>query len=462
MSNENRIVDNLRYCLSNYFQEFKYDEYNENAFEKWTNEDFKEILGQFCERLEESVDFADPLYLAHMVAVPTPYSLLAFYLGSLFNQNQHAYESSPATTNMELETIESICGLFEFPKGAWGHLSSGGTLANLEAAWLTRKKYKNKLKIIFASTAHISWRRICDIINVNYAVIEVNRKFQMNLECLEREIKKSQELGEHLLIVATMGTTGCGAIDPLYEICELKKKFNFSLHVDAAWGGFLKVLDNDRTLSDYAQSNLRIMKEADSITVDPHKQGYIPYGCGAVVYRDPNLRNEIMHDAPYTFILNNNLGQVTLEGSRNGGYASSCWFNFKMLPLTNEGIGRIYKRLIEQTRHLKKILEEYEFKILIEPEMNIICFYPKGEALAEINMKSEKIIHMCVIKNTRLGYPVLSKFTTDDKQFMSTMRCTINDKVLTTVRCVVSKVYWDNSEWNRICERLLEKIVSIT
>lgn len=458
MKNKNKLVKDLQYCISKYFNGLNFDEYNEKLFADISDDNFMQKLEVLCTSLQKSVDFANPMYLAHMVVVPTPYSLLAFYLGSLMNQNQHAFESSPSTTNMEFETIMSICKLFEYPENSWGHFTSGGTLANLEAAWLTRKKYGNKLKILFASTAHISWKRICDITNVDYKIINVNQNFQIDLNHLLNEINIAKNNKENLLVVASLGTTGCGAIDPIDEICEMKKEYNFSLHIDAAWGGFFKVLETDNILDIDVKKKFKAIKEADSITVDPHKQGYIPYGCGTVIYRDSSLRNEILHNAPYTFTLNNNLGQISLEGSRNGAYAASCWLNFQVLPLTNSGMGKIYRRLLEQTIYFKRLIIQNGFKLLTEPEMNIICFYPEGKSLSEINEKSQRVIDACSIKNSNKGYPVLSKYTTDDNNFISRIGYELDENSITSIRCVISKLYWDEAEWKSICARVMERI----
>ncbi|USG64600.1 pyridoxal-dependent decarboxylase [Brevibacillus ruminantium] len=456
----NFMEDHLNRFFSEYYPRTHHLQYNQNLLAELDREAFQQKFEEFCQRISKSVDFASPRYLAHQVSVPTDVGLLGFFIASLYNQNQHAYEASPVTTEMELESIRELLDLFEFPEEGWGHFTSCGTVANLEAAWLHRKKHKNKFRLLFPSTAHISWGRIADIINADFRIIGVNEKFQMDLENLEAELKKARDEQINVLLVANLGATGCGAVDPIHELVPLKRTYDFSLHVDAAWGGYLKVLINTGLLSDHFVNSLGALYHADSITVDPHKQGLLPYGCGAVLYRDAQLKKEIVHQAPYTFILGNNLGQISLEGSRNGAYAAASWLNTQLYPLSEQGLGKLLKAMIRQTRQLKEEIERSGFKVLVEPEMNILCFYPDLSTLSRINDLTEKLIERCSISNGA-RYPIFSKFVIDDLKYLEQMPCVVDDSKLVAIRCVVSKYYRDWEEWRKISSSMADSMDSL-
>jgi glutamate/tyrosine decarboxylase-like PLP-dependent enzyme len=119
-------------------------------------------------------------------------------------------------------------------------------------------------------------------------------------------------------VVVTLGTTAIGAVDPLDQVLELKEKYGFRIHVDAAYGGYFGLIPD--SLDEPTQRAFAVIDQADSIVVDPHKHGLQPYGCGCVLFRDPRVGRFYKHDSPYTYFTSDelHLGEISLECSRAG------------------------------------------------------------------------------------------------------------------------------------------------
>ena len=155
---------------------------------------------------------------------------------------------------------------------------------------------------------------------------------RMDLAALEQRLAR----GDVGTVVATLGTTGTGAVDPLPGILKLKERFPFRLHVDAAYGGYYKLVPD---LAGDARRGFEVIDEADSIVVDPHKHGLQPYGCGCVLFKDPTVGQLYRHDSPYTYFSSDDLhlGEISLECSRAGAAAVALWATQELLPLVPGG-----------------------------------------------------------------------------------------------------------------------------
>ena len=155
----------------------------------------------------------------------------------------------------------------------------------------------------------------------------------MSLEALEDELRK----GDVGTVVATLGTTAMGAVDPLDEILALKERYGFRVHVDAAYGGYFGLIAE--ALDEPARRAYAAMGQADSIVIDPHKHGLQPYGCGCVLFRDPAVGRFYKHDSPYTYFTSKelHLGEISLECSRAGAAAVALWATQRLLPLKPGG-----------------------------------------------------------------------------------------------------------------------------
>ena len=155
----------------------------------------------------------------------------------------------------------------------------------------------------------------------------------MSLEALEAELRK----GDVGTVVVTLGTTAIGAVDPLDEILALREKYGFRVHVDAAYGGYFRLIPE--ALDAPARRAYAVLDQADSIVVDPHKHGLQPYGCGCILFRDPSVGRFYKHDSPYTYFTSDklHLGEISLECSRAGAAAVALWATLQLLPLIPGG-----------------------------------------------------------------------------------------------------------------------------
>jgi glutamate/tyrosine decarboxylase-like PLP-dependent enzyme len=161
----------------------------------------------------------------------------------------------------------------------------------------------------------------------------------MDLDALEEGLRGGQ-VGT---VVLTAGTTGLGAVEPVHEALALREQYGVRIHVDAAYGGFFTLLAGADGPEELPVEPWQAVAKADSVVVDPHKHGLQPYGCGAVLFRDPSVGRFYLHDSPYTYFTSDelHLGEISLESSRAGATAAALWLTFQLLPPTREGLGQV-------------------------------------------------------------------------------------------------------------------------
>src|SRR5215475_2017884 len=315
----------------------------------------RETLDELIDRLRDNYPFFHPSYAGQMLKPPHPIAALAYFLAMQINPNNHALDGGPATAKMETEVVSDLARMFGYETHL-GHLTSSGTIANLEALWIARSLHPDRA-IAFSAESHYTHSRMCEVIGARGVEIAVDDRGRMDLDDLRGKLK-SGGIGT---VVMTSGTTGLGAVDPIDEALELRREFGFRIHVDAAYGGFFKLLaDEDETLGDGAASAFRAIAQTDSVVVDPHKHGLQPYGCGSVIFRDPGVGRFYKHDSPFTYFTSNelHLGEISLECSRAGAAAVALWATQRLLPLVPEGefargLQKGRRAAIDLDRHLR-------------------------------------------------------------------------------------------------------------
>jgi glutamate/tyrosine decarboxylase-like PLP-dependent enzyme len=219
-----------------------------------------------------------------------------------------------------------------------------------------------------------------------------------------RSLRKALDGGDVGTVVATMGTTGSGSVDPLSEILELRQHYGFRLHADAAYGGYFILCDN---LASDTRKALGCLAEVDSIVIDPHKHGLQPYGCGCVLYRDPEVGKYYKHDSPYTYFSSSelHLGEISLECSRPGASAVALWATQKLLPLVSDGefSAGLSKARTAALALYEKIKSEKRFKTIFPPELDIVVWAPNGRHASQISERSQKVFRAAAEKNLHLA-----------------------------------------------------------
>jgi glutamate/tyrosine decarboxylase-like PLP-dependent enzyme len=352
----------------------------------------REALDELIERLRDNYPFFHPSYAGQMLKPPHPIAALAYFLAMQINPNNHALDGGPATAKMETEVVAELARMFGYETHL-GHLTSSGTIANLEALWIARSLRPDKA-IAYSAESHYTHPRMCEVIGARGVEIAVDDRGRMDLDDL-REKLKSGGIGT---VVMTSGTTGLGAVDPIDEALELRREFDFRIHVDAAYGGFFKLLaGEDETLGEGAASAFRAIAQTDSVVVDPHKHGLQPYGCGSVIFRDPAVGRFYKHDSPFTYFTSGDLhlGEISLECSRAGAAAAALWATLKCFPLESEtGLGAVLRKTRKAALEWTRLIESSdELRLILQPSLDIINFYAitKGLKASEISALTERV-----------------------------------------------------------------------
>jgi len=272
-------------------------------------------------------------------------------------------------------------------------------MANLEALWVAGQLYPGK-KVLASAQAHYTHQRISNVLKLEFESAPVDSQARMDIDALRERLQR----GDVGTVVATMGTTATGSVDPLPEILALRDKFGFRVHADAAYGGYFGLVDN---LADNAKSAFARISEVDSIVIDPHKHGMQPYGCGCVLFRDPNVGSLYKHDSPYTYFSSAelHLGEISLECSRPGASAAALWATQKLLPLIKHGefAQRLQRSRSAALALYEKAKADDRFLTAFAPELDIVVFAPIAASLSEISARSRVIFSAAAERGLHLA-----------------------------------------------------------
>jgi glutamate/tyrosine decarboxylase-like PLP-dependent enzyme len=233
------------------------------------------VLETVAHRLGDNYPYFHPLYAGQMLKPPHPLARAAYALAMNINPNNHARDGGRASSEMEIEAVSDLAGMFGWTEYL-GHLTSSGTLANLEALWVAGQLARPGQRILASEQAHYTHHRISAVLQLPFSQVPADDRSRMRLDLLEDELKK----GDVGTVVATLGTTAIGAVDPLDQILALRDRYGFRVHVDAAYGGYFKLIPE--ALDESARAAYAAIHNADSIVIDPHKHGLQPYGSDAL------------------------------------------------------------------------------------------------------------------------------------------------------------------------------------
>lgn len=355
-------------------------------------DDVARVLSDLVERLTDNFPFFHPAYAGQMLKPPHRVALLAHALTQTINPNNHANDGGPATSKMEIESVAALAAMFRFDPHL-GHLTAGGTVANLEALWVGRQ-LRPGAGIAYSGQAHYTHGRMAEVLGIRGVPVATDRQGQMDLDALEPVVAT----GEIGTVVATAGTTSFGAVDPIPEILALCRRHGVRLHVDAAYGGFYRLLaDTDEHLDPAAAAAFRAIAACDSVVVDPHKHGLQPYGCGSVLYRDPEVARVYRHDSPYTYFTQAalHLGEISLECSRAGAAAAALWATLRVFPLlADTGLGPVQAKCRAAALRWADLIDGSErLATVMRPALDILCFYPVTSSMtaSSISAASERV-----------------------------------------------------------------------
>jgi glutamate/tyrosine decarboxylase-like PLP-dependent enzyme len=482
----------------------------------------QELMGLLAE-LKRDVPFFSGRYKGHMIGEQTIASQIGYFATMLYNPNNIAIEISPVTTRLELEVAGQLARMIGYdPARSWGHLTSGGTIANFEALWLARsvrylavaaagaagelglelpvrlprgerapigelplwellnltgqdtldlwerlwesaphadvqraltnhslaaigyQEYSRRLAldygdplpagaVLVPATAHYSWEKIVRALGIgsNQLVhLPLDRWYRMDPDALwERVNAMARRRHPILALVSVCGTTEESAVDRLDQVLEVRARAErelgatFHVHSDACYGGYaaavtLRADGSRRTAADIRASMggdwpseewvkaVSALGEADSVSVDPHKMGYVPYSAGAILVRDGRARHLVATDPPYLSPVERPgpdterfLGRYILEGSKPGASAAAVWLSHKVLPLDERGYGYLVQCTVAGARRFHAALADAELSpfrlvMLPVPDINIVCYllcHPSLASLRAVNEFNERV-----------------------------------------------------------------------
>jgi glutamate/tyrosine decarboxylase-like PLP-dependent enzyme len=407
---------------------------------------------------------------------------VGFLAAMLYNPNNVASEGSPVTSALEREVARDLAELMGFdPDRAWGHLCSGGTVANIEALWILRNlalaplrlprgkhtgewkdaagriltvKMPDQLlgrlrtetllamhrtlppnpctvrrggafRVLVPATAHYSWNKAANLLGIGedqLLPVPVDASLRLDLGALEQMLDRlAKENHPVLAVVGIVGTTEGGGVDPVDGLLELRERHAkahgrwFFIHLDAAYGGYARALfrRTDGSFREVGDPDLvcpmrkevhaafQAMSRAESITIDPHKLGFIPYPAGALVLREGDMRTLTTQHAAY---LNpgeeDHLGSYILEGSKPGAAASAVWLAHRTVPLNEGGYGAILSESFRSARGLAELLDgrqfgDYGCHVFDSPDLDVLlyAFAPrKVNTLHRVNALNEEVL----------------------------------------------------------------------
>lgn len=352
--------------------------------------------------LPYSINTGSPYFIGHMTALLPNFMRPLAKLKSTLNQNMVKLETANATTFYEKQALAMLHKAIYDRQAAeyqqWlssnhhplGAITSGGTLANMMALQLARArslaKYGDvealgvsglmqragyqRAVVIVSELGHYSIKKSLGILGLgkdNLITIPVDDHQRMDIVALRKALLQCQKDRDHVVaIVGIAGTTECGSFDPLDQIAALAQQFGHYFHVDGAWGGALVLSKKYRHL-------LKGIEQADSVTIDGHKQLYLPMGMGVLMLKEPQSSAAIANEANYIIRRNSfDLGRFSVEGSRP---ANVFYLQAGLKLLGREGYAEVLDGNIDTTKQMAVDVDDLaEFELLTSPQSNIFLY----------------------------------------------------------------------------------------
>jgi aromatic-L-amino-acid decarboxylase len=317
-----------------------------------------------------------PLYLGLVNSSPLPAAVLADLLVSALNNNGGAFHQSPAMTACEAEVIRAFARLYGLPDQTEGMFLPGGTWATLQALVLARARALGRrapgpgLRIYTSAAAHFSVARSAAVAGIgeeDIVILPTSGRGELGVELLAETIRRDRRAGKTpLAVVATVGTTGTGAVDPIAAIADLCASEETWLHIDGCYGGAIALLPELRAL-------LAGVERAQSIAVDPHKWFFIPVTAAVLLVREAGLAARFF-DTPHGSYIP---GDGSVDAWRRGipttrrGSGFTAWMAIRAHGW--QTIREAVRRNIGLTRLLEQLLAKCGFTVLPDGKLSIAC-----------------------------------------------------------------------------------------
>lgn len=498
LSDEREMEARIRSVLREYLQEecISSNEDFESLQSRFEHSEMPEgtlNLGRYVDYIAEaiiphSIRTSSRRFVGHMTsALPSFVRPLQILIAAL-NQNLVKVETSKVFTAYERQAIAMMHRLvFSQPsefyqlhtqqaQSTLGMIVSGGTLANLTALWCARNQslrptdgacgieeqglaatlssqgYQEAV-IIGSGLLHYSFQKVAGILGIgtrNLKMLPVDRRGRIELSALREAIAECRENKKCIIaLVGVAGSTDCGSIDPLSQMAEIASGEGIHFHVDAAWGGPLLFSETNRR-------KLSGIEAADSVTIDGHKQLYLPMGVGLLLLRDPYLAQSIEKSAAYIIRAGSaDLGRYSVEGSRPDRVTL---LQAALNVIGRKGYALLIDEGIRKTNYLAaRIRARAEFELLCEPEMNILVYrylpaqYRERVGGGEIGPSDTEFVNRfnTALQKAQLdsGYSFVSRTTLNNTSY----GCPV-----AALRCVIANPLTRESDLDAILEHQIE------
>ncbi len=420
----------------------------------------------------QSVHTAAPGFIGHMTSALPYFMLPLSRIMTALNQNLVKVETSKAFTPLERQALAMLHHLvyqgeetfyqqwIHNSQHALGSFCSGGTIANATALWVARNALCapsgnfrgiaqeglaralrhldcDGLAVLVSSRGHYSLGKVADLLGIgrdNLVKVNTDTNNRIDMTQLKETCRRLQDENiRPLALVGIAGTTETGSVDPLNEMADLALELGCHFHVDAAWGGPTLFSDRHRHLLDG-------IARADSVTIDAHKQLYVPMGAGMVLFKDPTALSAIEHHANYILRHGSkDLGSHTLEGSRPG---MAMLVHAGLSIIGRKGYELLINLGIERANSFSEMIQQHaDFELTNTPQLNILTYRycPKHvqQALAHATLEQSGGINLLIDQVNQL----LQKDQREaGKTFVSRtrLRIPIYEQELTVMRVVLA------------------------
>jgi len=401
-----------------------------------TGADFSRLLSLFSEVIVPmSRHNGHPRFFGYIASPGTAVTAIADMLTSALNATVTSWRSATVAAQIERVTIDWIKQIIGYDSRAEGLFVSGGSMANLAALAVARRikaradvsaqgaqSLDRAMRIYISGEGHLSIIKAAALLGIgsaNVRLVRVDSRLRIEIDDLTEKIEEDIQAGHQpFCVVASAGTVGTGAFDPLGETADVARRYDLWMHVDASYGGFA-------ALAPSRKQWFERIAEADSIALDPHKWLYLPLDCGCVLYRDPAAaRATFSHDAEYTRVI----AREEDEQFAFWDYGPELSRRFRALKvwmmLSHVGT-RALGLAIEQNIACAKQFEQLicvseDFEMLAPVELSIFCFryvplrikseleQASGERAEEINRRLDALNERIMVELQRDGSSYLS------------------------------------------------------
>ena len=362
--------------------------------------DFERLLRLlFQDAIPLSFNTAGPGYLAYIPGGGLFPSAVADLIATAVNRYVGVWVAAPALVQLEINVVRWFCEIVGYPAGSGGILTSGGSLSNFTAIVTARRERLPEAfwsgTIYTSDQAHHSVRKaavLAGFPEANIREVTSNERFEMRVDALEACIAEDRDAGMvPFLIVGSAGTTNTGAVDPLDALADVAERENLWLHVDGAYGAFFSMTERGKAF-------LGGLSRADSVTLDPHKGLFLPYGTGALLVRDGQaLRRAHATFADYMPVMQHDADfidfcDVSPELSRDFR-GLRAW-----LPIKLFGIAAFRDSLNEKMDLARWAADELrgipDMQIVAEPRLSLTAFRlePTGRSAAELDALNRELL----------------------------------------------------------------------